>query len=151
MSASIPRRWPPIAAGMALVAVGLAVRACCTADEQHTWFLGHAFGAECAFRLRFGIPCPNCGVTRAVILALHGEWARAWRIAPGGPALVIGTLVLGRNGDGPRDHPDARRRAARRARGLSLAPRVISVSAALVVVVWFGGWIAAVAQALAAR
>ncbi len=149
MSASVARRWPPIATGIALVAACLAVRECCAADEQHTWFLGHAFGAECAFRLRFGIPCPNCGVTRAVILALHGEWARAWRIAPGGPALVIGTLVSAVTvmALGIIRMRDA---APLAARAESLAPRVIYVSAALVVLVWFAGWIAAVAQALAA-
>ncbi len=134
---------------MALVAACLAVRACCSADEQHTWFLGHAFGAECAFRLRFGIPCPNCGVTRAVILALLGRWTRAWRIAPAGPAIVIGTLVsaatviaLGL----------VRMRGAAPivARSERLAPRIIYICAALVLIVWFSGWVAAVAQALAA-
>lgn len=135
---------------MALVAACLAVRLGCAADEQHTWFLGHAFGTECAFRLRFGIPCPNCGVTRAVILALLGRWLRAWRIAPAGPAIVIGTLVsaatviaLGL----------VRMRGAAPlvARAERLAPRIIYICAALVLIVWFSGWVAAVGHALAAR
>src|ERR1035438_5483619 len=93
MPSSARHAWPPLLTGVALVLACLAVRLCCDADEQHTWILGHVFGAACAFRVRFGIPCPDCGMTRALILAAHCEWLRAWRIAPGGPALLLGTLV----------------------------------------------------------
>jgi hypothetical protein len=150
MCARIRAGWPPLITGIALLLACLAVRLCCSADEQQTWLFGHAFGAECAFRLRFGIPCPNCGMTRAVIVALHGQWLRAWRIAPGGAAFVAATLVsaatliaLG----------IVRMRSAGplAAKAERQAPRTIYACAVLVLMVWFAGWIAAVAQALAAR
>jgi len=150
MPARIRGRWPPLVAGSAFLLACLAARLCCTADEQQSRLIGHAFGAECAFRLRFGIPCPNCGMTRAVIVALHGEWLRAWRIAPGGPALVAGTLasaatlialgIVRMRGGAPLVAKAGRQ-----------APRIVYLCAALVLIIWFAGWIGAVAHALAAR
>jgi hypothetical protein len=31
----------------------------------------------CAFRILFGIQCPGCGISRAVISVLHGDFASA--------------------------------------------------------------------------
>ena len=136
--------------GLALVAACVGAGLTCAADERGTWFLGHALGAECAFRLRFGIPCPNCGLTRAVIIALHGQWLRAWRIAPGGAALVVGTFVCAATVT-TLGMVRMRGAAPLVARMERLAPRIIYVCAGLVLGGWFTGWIAAVAQALAAR
>ena len=41
-----------------------------------------AFGYRCPFQLIAGIPCPTCGITRAVRLALHGDLAAATRLHP---------------------------------------------------------------------
>lgn len=58
-------------------------------------FLGMAFGSACAFRQRFGVPCPSCGLTRGVVLALHGRLWEACEVNPGGPALVFGLIFFG--------------------------------------------------------
>jgi hypothetical protein len=42
---------------------------------------------------RIGLLCPTCGMTRSVVLALHGEFARAWQMAPAGPVVVAGLLA----------------------------------------------------------
>ena len=153
---SATRQWTirhgltPLLAGGLLVLSLLVLRILFDADEQQTRFLGQAFGSECAFRVRFGIPCPNCGLTRAVILALHGGLLRAWSVSPAGPVLVVATLVcaallttLG----------VVRMRASQAVvtRLERLAPRVMCSCAAALLLVWLVGWIAAVARALSTR
>jgi hypothetical protein len=63
----------------AVVAGGLAV-------------LGFAFAAFgppfCPTALLFGIPCPGCGLTRATIAMLHGDFGAALRFHPLSPVLV---------------------------------------------------------------
>lgn len=39
----------------------------------------HLLGLPCLFRYLFGMPCPGCGMTSAVISALHLEFADAFR------------------------------------------------------------------------
>jgi len=140
---------PLAAAALLLLGVG-ALRFFFAADEAHSWFLGRTFGAACWFHARFGIPCPNCGMTRSLILAAHGEFARSWRIAPGGVATILATLVaslmLGALG----------------AAMLSRRPTVISkfqsasrvtvlACAGLSASVWLGGWAVEVVRVLRAR
>lgn len=33
----------------------------------------------CVIKRAFGVPCPGCGMTRAISCAFHGEFRRAWR------------------------------------------------------------------------
>lgn len=37
------------------------------------------FGPPCLFRSVTGLCCPGCGLTRACIALLHGDWYAAWR------------------------------------------------------------------------
>ncbi|MCL2105906.1 MAG: DUF2752 domain-containing protein [Oscillospiraceae bacterium] len=39
-------------------------------------------GTICVFSAAFGIPCPGCGLTRAWVLALRGQWAEAFFFHP---------------------------------------------------------------------
>ena len=39
-------------------------------------------GIGCPIRFLFGIPCPGCGITRACVCALHGEFIEAFRWHP---------------------------------------------------------------------
>ena len=41
-----------------------------------------AIGWRCPVLLVAGVPCPTCGVTRALLLALHGDVAGATRVHP---------------------------------------------------------------------
>ena len=43
-----------------------------------TLLLGHA----CPINLIFGVPCPGCGLTRAVLLFLRGDFAGAFAMHP---------------------------------------------------------------------
>ena len=62
------------------------------ADASHVFFLGRPIEFVCGFRRLLGIPCPGCGFTRSVVLALHGDWRMAWGLAPAGPMALVGLL-----------------------------------------------------------
>ena len=146
-------RWsglaPLAAASLLLLGVG-ALRFLFEADGEHSWFLGRAFGSACWFRIHFGIPCPNCGMTRSLILAAHGEFVRSWRLAPGGaatvPTAVMVSLLLGALGAAMLWG------RASFVRTLQSALRVaVIASAALSASIWLGGWAVAVVRSLGSR
>lgn len=66
-----------------------------SADAQHVWLFGHPLEWTCWFQLAFGVPCPNCGMTRSMILFLHGAAGEALKLNPAGPLLVIAMLAAG--------------------------------------------------------
>jgi hypothetical protein len=39
-------------------------------------------GWRCPIQLLLGLPCPTCGITRATLLALHGDLAAATHLHP---------------------------------------------------------------------
>ena len=77
------------------------------ARRLHAWLLAGAAGfaglavlhfwtpAEhggfilCPMRLFAGLPCPGCGMTRAMAHLAKGEWAAAWRDHPFSPFLAV--------------------------------------------------------------
>ena len=67
----------------------IAGRLLLRADEARVYLAGRALTYRCAFHEATGLSCPTCGMTRSVVMSLHGEWARAWHMSPGGPALVL--------------------------------------------------------------
>ena len=137
----------PLLAGFAILLQTAVVRWAFRADADSVWVFGRPLGWECSLRARLGVPCPMCGMTRSVVLSLQGDWHTAWRIAPAGPvavagllALALGLLWLGwRSGRGGADV------WARRLRGGALA------WGSAAVLVWVGGWAAALAAALRVR
>lgn len=82
------------AGSLALVAAGLAARALASATPQAVYFRGSELGMACAIREQFGVPCPGCGLTRSVLLTLHGHLGAALEINPGGPLVVLGAALL---------------------------------------------------------
>jgi hypothetical protein len=147
---SVRRGSASLIVGCLLILSVFALRLFFDADEQQTRFLGRPIGTACWFKARFGIPCPNCGMSRSAILASRGEIHRAARIAPGGPALVICFLTIGvavtslgaiqRWG-----------RASQVLRAQSAARVVVIAGGSLAASVWFGGWIVEVARCLRQR
>jgi hypothetical protein len=58
----------------ALILAHLAVAALLfTADRDFVYFGSKAMPEMCPFRKTFGLPCPTCGITRGVVLSLHGR------------------------------------------------------------------------------
>ena len=94
---SHPGSKPGIAAlctGAATLLQGAIAALLFSADLDRVYFLGRPIRWVCGFRARFGLPCPTCGMTRSIVLSLHGEIARAWRLAPAGPVVVFGLLAF---------------------------------------------------------
>lgn len=82
-------------AGAALVAQLAVLRAASSANDAFVTLFGRELHWGCSFKQAFGIPCPNCGLTRGVVFTLHGELERAFGMNPAGPLLVFGALLLG--------------------------------------------------------
>ena len=51
------------------------------------------FHKICPSRLLWGVPCPGCGITRAMLLFFQGRFAEATRMHPFWIVVVIGTIV----------------------------------------------------------
>lgn len=62
------------------------------------YFLFHGlFGAFCPSLLITGFPCPGCGMTRAVIFLLKGQFARSWALNPAAGLWVMWALLFAYN------------------------------------------------------
>ena len=82
-------------AGAGVLASLALTRLAASADEAAVSFAGRGLPWLCPLRSLFGLPCPTCGMTRSVVLSLHGECGRAAALNPAGPLLVFGLLALG--------------------------------------------------------
>ncbi len=49
----------------------------------------------CSFPMRYGYPCPTCGVTTAVAAAAHGRFLTAFNAQPLGLLLVLAAVAMG--------------------------------------------------------
>lgn len=52
-------------------------------------------GWPCPLMTATGIPCPGCGLTRAVIELIHGDWHAALTIHAFAPLLLLALLLTG--------------------------------------------------------
>src|SRR5580704_19484056 len=86
--------FPALVIGCVTLADALAARWLLRADEQHVFVLGRPIAWVCTLRSRYGLPCPTCGLTRSVVMSLHGEFAAAWRMAPVGPVALFGMIAF---------------------------------------------------------
>jgi hypothetical protein len=91
-SGSCKRDWAAAATGIAILLHAMAASLLLWADESKVYFLGRPLGWVCGLKSALGLPCPTCGMTRSIVLSLHGEFARAWRMAPAGPVVLLGLL-----------------------------------------------------------
>ena len=89
----------------------------------------------CPFRALTGYSCPGCGMTRACVLAVHGQWWASLEHNPFGLPLVAGSLLFGADALSRwlRARPLVRRDSPRRARLVGLG-----WWAGLIAVVLFG-------------
>jgi hypothetical protein len=79
------RHWLPLVSGVLL----LTARA--VPMPRYGSLLG--FPTLCPLKALTGLPCPGCGITRALVLCAHGQWSAAFEFHPLGP-LVFGFSVI---------------------------------------------------------
>jgi Protein of unknown function (DUF2752) len=91
-----PRRSAGAAAatGLVLLVQLGVVHAVLSATESRAYLLGHPIGLACAVRARLGVPCPGCGVTRALGFTVHGQIEEALRLFPAAPLAVFGIVAF---------------------------------------------------------
>jgi len=85
---------PGLVGALLLVQLVL-IRSLASATSERVYVFGRELHWECWFRQQFNFPCPTCGLTRGVLLTLHGHVGAAWQLNPAGPLLVSGLLLLG--------------------------------------------------------
>jgi len=131
----------PLAAvvGAAILVDSAMARILLFADAERVYFLGRPIPIACGFRRATGLPCPTCGLTRGMVLALHGNLAAAWNVVPAGPVFILGALgigvaLLGYAAVAPRSRPASLATARRWMARAGLA------YGAAAVVMWLGGW-----------
>lgn len=78
---------------LVLLQLGL-LRALTSATTAEVFVAGHKLGWGCWFKERFGIPCPMCGMTRSVLLTLHGQVDQAWHLNPAGVVFLVGLVLF---------------------------------------------------------
>jgi Protein of unknown function (DUF2752) len=83
-----------IVVGVTLLAELALARALFSADHDSVAFAGIPIDVACAFKQHFGIPCPGCGMTRSLILSLHGNVTDAADLNPAGPVAIAGLFYF---------------------------------------------------------
>lgn len=51
-------------------------------------------GWPCPFRHTLGIPCPGCGLSRAMAALFRGDWETAWDFHAFAPLILVGLVVI---------------------------------------------------------
>ena len=92
--------WGWSAALLLLALACWATSASITPVGEQLWWFGRPLGSPCAFREAVGVPCPNCGMTRAFVWSARLEVARALAYNPGGAVLFWWITMGGAVGAG---------------------------------------------------
>ena len=82
--------WKPSRDAAALIIVGTL------AMIQVGLVLAGLPGWPCIFKGALGLPCPGCGMTRATVALLRGEWQEALRLHAFAPLLAgaAGAIIV---------------------------------------------------------
>jgi hypothetical protein len=141
--------FPALAIGCVILADALGASRLLRADAERVFVLGRPIEWVCALRSRFGLPCPTCGLTRSVVMSLHGEFGAAWRMAPVGPVAVFGMIAFALALLALAWSQSAGA-VQWEARACAWIRKVTAVYAVATVAIWLGGWAVAFQAALTA-
>jgi hypothetical protein len=82
-----------VGAVLLLLAAGALLTPRGAGDTTGLSLLGVPLPTICWFRLTTGMPCPGCGMTRAIALLMHGRLGSSLAINPFG-AVAVGLALL---------------------------------------------------------
>lgn len=81
--------WPLFLFALAALCTIAALLVYPQGAHEQLWLFDFRFGGECAMKTQFGIPCPQCGMTRSWVWLVRGEIARAFTYNPAGALLFL--------------------------------------------------------------
>lgn len=80
-------------AAAALILIGLLLKPAVLDGEMRLTLFGLVIPNTCWLKLTTGIPCAGCGLTRSIVLLLHGRLAASVALHPFGPWIVALALL----------------------------------------------------------
>ena len=87
--------WPLGLFGLAVFCVTAALLVYPLGNHEELWLFGMGFGGECGMKTQFGIPCPQCGMTRSWVWLVRGHFLKAFIYSPAGCLLLCWIVVGG--------------------------------------------------------
>ena len=87
--------WPAALFGFAVICATAALLVYPDGQHEELWLFGLRFGGECGMKVQFGIPCPQCGMTRSWVGAVRGDFWNAFLYSPAGFLLFCWIAVGG--------------------------------------------------------
>ena len=73
---------------VALVALLIAALLAPGSNDSHVAWMGDDLSMPCSMQVALGVPCWACGMTRAFVSGVRGEFAAAWAFNPAGLWLL---------------------------------------------------------------
>jgi len=93
-SAVSSRLVPAVAGAVSLLSLA-AINLAASATTSGVRVFGYETHIGCWVKDYFGVACPLCGMTRGVILTLHGSLGEAFQMHVGAPLAIFGVLLFG--------------------------------------------------------
>ena len=87
--------WASILTGLAICSVVAAIVIYPEGAQEELWLGGFRFGGECGMDTAFGIPCPQCGMTRSWVYLIRGQVLQAITYNPAGSILLVWIVIGG--------------------------------------------------------
>lgn len=126
------RRYHGCMLGLSLAVIAAALLLQVREDQrvEFQFAPGRPLPELCMTKLRLGIDCPGCGLTRCFVHALHGDFSRAAAVNPAALLLVLLTVAQVPYRLWSLRHPD----------GIAWSTRDLVLILALPPVVLYGQW-----------
>lgn len=87
--------WPLALFGVAFICATAALFVYPQGTHEELWLFGLRFGGDCGMKIQFGIPCPQCGMTRSWVSLARGHFAQSFFYSPAGFILFFWILAGG--------------------------------------------------------
>jgi len=82
--------WPSMLVSLAAVCIAAALFVYPDyGDPTRVLVLGTMFGGECGMNTAFGVPCPQCGMTRSWVYLVRGRVLEAFTFNAAGALLLL--------------------------------------------------------------
>jgi len=87
--------WALALFGFAVLCIAASILVYPEGTEEELWLFGMRFGGECGMKTQFGIPCPQCGMTRSWVWLVRGDFGQSFFYNPAGFLLLCWIAIGG--------------------------------------------------------